>query len=451
MARRKRYALVGAGGRALSFVEAVVRRFADHCELSGLCDTNPARLDYYSRYVVEELGGRPVPVFDAGDFDAMVRQTHPDAVIVTTVDAFHHRYIVRAMELGCDVITEKPMTIDAPRCRAIMDAVRRTGRSLTVAFNYRWRPGCTLVRRLLQEGVIGEVVQVDMDYLLDTSHGADYFRRWHREKEKSGGLLVHKATHHFDLVNWWLDAVPETVFGMGRLAFYGRENAAIRGVSVPYDRYTGHDTSSDPFALDLSGDERTRALYLEAEKYDGYRRDQNVFGDGVSIEDTMSLLVKYRTGVVLNYSLNAYLPREGFSVAFNGTRAAWSTRRRTGRTAGRWAGCGRTGWWCFRSSASRTKCRSPAPRAATAGRTRCSRSRYSPATRRRTPGCEALDTGRARLRSWWESRVTGRSRPANPRASRSCAPSWGTQSASASCPEGHRSRLEAAAMAASKS
>ena len=315
MARRKRYALVGAGGRALSFVEAVVRRFADHCELSGLCDTNPARLDYYSRYVVEELGGRPVPVFDAGDFDAMVRQTHPDAVIVTTVDAFHHRYIVRAMELGCDVITEKPMTIDAPRCRAIMDAVRRTGRSLTVAFNYRWRPGCTLVRRLLQEGVIGEVVQVDMDYLLDTSHGADYFRRWHREKEKSGGLLVHKATHHFDLVNWWLNAVPETVFGMGRLAFYGRENAATRGVSVPYDRYTGHDTSSDPFALDLSGDERTRALYLEAEKYDGYRRDQNVFGDGVSIEDTMSLLVKYRTGVVLNYSLNAYLPREGFSVA----------------------------------------------------------------------------------------------------------------------------------------
>ena len=320
MARRKRYALVGAAGRALSFVEAVVRRFADHCELSGLCDTNPARLDYYSRYVVEELGGRPVPVFDAGDFDAMVRQTHPDAVIVTTVDAFHHRYIVRAMELGCDVITEKPMTIDAPRCRAIMDAVRRTGRSLTVAFNYRWRPGCTLVRRLLQEGVIGEVVQVDMDYLLDTSHGADYFRRWHREKEKSGGLLVHKATHHFDLVNWWLDAVPETVFGMGRRAVYGRENAATRGVSVPYDRYTGHDTSSDPFALDLSGDERTRALYLEAEKYDGYRRDQNVFGDGVSIEDTMSLLVKYRTGVVLNYSLNAYLPREGFSVAFNGTR-----------------------------------------------------------------------------------------------------------------------------------
>ena len=301
-------------------MNSVAGRFKDNCELVGICDTNPARMEYYNRHVVDELGGRPVEAFDAADFDDMVRRTRPDTVIVTTVDAFHHLYIVRAMELGCDAITEKPMTIDAAKCRAIMDAVSRTGRKLTVAFNYRWRPGCTLVRRLLQEGTIGEIVHVDLSYLLDTSHGADYFRRWHREKDKSGGLLVHKGTHHFDLVNWWLDAVPETVFGMGRLAFYGRANAERRGVNVPYDRYTGQDTEDDPFAIDLAGAERTRALYLEAESHDGYRRDQNVFGDGVSIEDTMSLLVRYRTGVVLNYSLNAYMPREGFSVAFNGTR-----------------------------------------------------------------------------------------------------------------------------------
>jgi predicted dehydrogenase len=302
------------------FVDSVASRFKEDCELVGICDTNPGRLAYYNRYIVRELGGEPVPAFAADDFDAMVRQTRPDTVIVTTVDAFHHEYIVRAMELGCDAITEKPMTIDAEKCGAILGAIDRTGRELRVAFNYRWRPGCTLVRRLLQEGTIGDIVHVDMEYLLDTDHGADYFRRWHRQKDKSGGLLVHKGTHHFDLVNWWLDAVPETVFGMGRLAFYGRENAERRGVKVGYDRYTGHDTEADPFAIDLSTAERTRGMYLEAEEHDGYRRDQNVFGDGVSIEDTMSLLVRYRTGVVLNYSLNAYMPREGFSIAFNGTK-----------------------------------------------------------------------------------------------------------------------------------
>ena len=318
--RRTRYALVGTGGRGLMFVDSVAGRFKDDCELVGICDTNPARLEYYNRHIADELGGEPVPAFAADDFDAMVRQTRPDQVIVTTVDAFHHDYIVRAMQMGCDAITEKPMTIDADKCRAVLDAVDCTGRKLRVAFNFRWRPGCTLVRRLLLEGAIGDVLHVDMDYLLDTSHGADYFRRWHRDKEKSGGLLVHKGTHHFDLVNWWLDAVPDSVFGMGRLAFYGRQNAERRGVVASYDRYTGHDTEDDPFAIDLSTTERTREMYLNAEQHDGYRRDQNVFGDGVSIEDTMSLLVEYRTGVVLNYSLNAYMPREGFTVAFNGTR-----------------------------------------------------------------------------------------------------------------------------------
>ena len=316
---KRRYALVGTGARAPMFIDPLVTRYREECELVGICDPNPARLEYHTSRIVDELGYHQVPGFLSHDFDDMVRQTRPDCVIVTTVDAFHHEYIIRAMELGCDAITEKPMTIDAEKCRAIFDAVEKTGKTLRVSFNYRWKPGCTLVRKLLQEGTIGEVLHVELDYMLDTRHGADFFRRWHREKGKSGGLMVHKATHHFDLVNWWIDSVPETVFGMGRLAFYGRKNAKRRGIEVKYDRYTGQDTSGDPFAIDLSASEKMRMLYLEAEKHDGYLRDQNVLGDGITIEDTMSVLVRYRTGVVLNYSLNAYMPREGLTVAFNGT------------------------------------------------------------------------------------------------------------------------------------
>ena len=59
------------------------------------------------------------------------------------------------------------------------------------------------------------------EWLLDTAHGADYFRRWHRLKDVSGGLLVHKSTHHFDLVNWWLADVPTRVYASGGLKFYG--------------------------------------------------------------------------------------------------------------------------------------------------------------------------------------------------------------------------------------
>ena len=315
-----RYALVGTGGRGWSFVRSIVGSYRDHCALVGLCDVNPGRLAHYNRRLEGE-GHEAVPAFEADGFDRMIEQTRPDVVIVTTVDAFHDQYIVRALELGCDVITEKPMTIDEQRCNRICEAVERTGRRVRVAFNYRFGAAATHLRKLLSEGLVGEVVSVDMEYMLDVSHGADYFRRWHRQKDLSGGLLVHKATHHFDLINWWIDAVPEEVFAYGRLAFYGRENAQRRGEDYPYDRYTGHVTrEQDPFALDLSANESLKALYLDNEKYDGYRRDQNVFGEGITTEDAMSLVARYRTGVQLTYSLNAYLPKEGYHVAFNGTK-----------------------------------------------------------------------------------------------------------------------------------
>ena len=316
----RRYAVVGTGGRASMYIDPIVTRFRDNCELVAICDTNPGRLEYHNCRLETKLGYHRVPSYGADDFDRMVKDTRPDVMIVCTVDAYHHTYLIRAMELGCDTIVEKPMTTDAEKCRYIMDAVNRTGRNLRVIFNYRWVPGPTTVKDLISAGTIGEIIHVNFEYMLNTSHGADYFRRWHREKDKSGGLMVHKATHHFDLVNWWVDAVADTVFGFGSLAFYGKENAKRRGIEVDYDRYLGIDTKEDPFALDLSADSGLRTLYLDTEKHDGYWRDRNVFGQGITIEDTMSVLVKYRTGVILNYSLNAYLPREGCRVSFNGTK-----------------------------------------------------------------------------------------------------------------------------------
>ena len=214
---RKRYAVVGTGGRAGMFIRAITSTYAESAELVGLCDLSQTRMDWYNEQLAEQVDYPPVPTYHADDFDQMVAETKPDTVIVTTMDSTHHQYIVRAMELGCDAITEKPMTIDAPKARAIFDAIARTGRKLRVAFNYRYAPIVTKVRDLIINGAVGQPQHVNFQWVLDTSHGADYFRRWHREKDKSGGLLVHKATHHFDLINWWIDSYPQQVFAMGDL------------------------------------------------------------------------------------------------------------------------------------------------------------------------------------------------------------------------------------------
>jgi predicted dehydrogenase len=278
-------------------------------------------MDWYNRRLEASEGPGPRPAYPAESFDRMVAETRPDTIIVTTVDAAHHLYIIRAMELGCDVITEKPMTTDARKMRAIFDAIARTGRSLRVTFNYRYAPPYTEVRRLMTEGVVGRPLCVDFSWLLDTQHGADYFRRWHRERESSGGLLVHKATHHFDLVNWWIDSFPRDVFALAGLGFYGRANAEARGESYTYTRYTGNEAArGDPFALFLDRSGALRGLYLEAEAETGYIRDRNVFGEPITIDDTMTVTARYRNGALLSYSLVAYAPWEGLRVAITGDR-----------------------------------------------------------------------------------------------------------------------------------
>ena len=318
MAPPTRYAQVGLGSRSWMYSTALVHRYADACCLVGLCESNPGRLEQRGGWARDS--GVEVPLYAADDFDRMLAECRPDCVIVTSPDWTHDHYLCRAMEAGCDVITEKPMTIDAERCRRILETRRRTGRRCRVTFNYRYSPPRTQMKELLGSGLIGDVVSVDFHWMLDTRHGADYFRRWHRRKENSGGLLVHKATHHFDLVNWWLGDTPERVFASGRRAFYTPATAERYGLSRRAERCLDcPEAGRCRFHLDLRSTRELRKIYLEHEHHDGYFRDRCVFAPEIDIEDSVSVAVDYRSGVRMSYSLNAFMPWEGYTVTFNGT------------------------------------------------------------------------------------------------------------------------------------
>ncbi len=317
---RKRYAQVGLGGRHTMFRDAILEKHAGRAEYVGICDSNPGRVALDQNHISVHYH-QAIPGYAAADFDRMIAETRPDCVIVTSMDATHHQYICRAMELGCDVITEKPMTTDAEKCRQILDTQRRTGRKCTVTFNYRYSPPRTQIKELLMSGVIGNVLSVDFHWLLNLQHGADYFRRWHRNKANSGGLMVHKATHHFDMVNWWLSTVPERVYASGHRQFYTPATAERYGLSNRGERCRGcPEAEKCQFYLNLADGESMRKLYLECEQHDGYFRDRCVFSDRIDIEDSMNVVVDYRSGARMAYSLNAFTPWEGYIVAFNGTR-----------------------------------------------------------------------------------------------------------------------------------
>jgi predicted dehydrogenase len=299
--------LVGTGVRGTSFWgRRLVEQYPDILEFVGLSDINPGRLEYAKEYMKVDC-----PTFI--NFEEMVNQTQPDLVIVTTKDSTHHEFIIKGLQMGCDVLTEKPLTTDERKCQAILDAERSSGKNLIVGFNYRWSPYSTKIKELLSEGAIGKVTSVDFHWYLNTYHGASYFRRWHGERESGGTLWVHKATHHFDLLNWWLDSDPSEVFAYGALEHYGSKGP-FRGDKC---RTCAHKDDCK-FFWDITSNERYMNLYVKNEHHDGYIRDNCLFREEINIYDKMSAQIKYANDVVVNYSLTTYSPYEGWKIAFNG-------------------------------------------------------------------------------------------------------------------------------------
>ena len=312
---RRRYAIVGTGDRATGmWGRPLVQRYSDVLDFVGLCDINHKRAA-----VARQAIGVNCPTFTG--FDEMCDKTRPELVMVTTVDAFHSDYIVKALDRGIDVITEKPMVIDESQCRRVLDAEKRNNRKIIVTFNYRYAPKHQKIKEILLSGEIGRVISVDFSWYLNTSHGADYFRRWHRLRGKGGTLFVHKATHHFDLINWWLGADPVEVAAQAGLEVYGKKGSFRHSNCRPCPH-----KSKCAFYYDITKNPMRMKLYAECEDVDGYYRDGCVFREDVDIYDTMSALVKYSNGVTMTYSLNAFMPFEGYRLAFNGEKGRLEVR-----------------------------------------------------------------------------------------------------------------------------
>ncbi|WP_416438160.1 Gfo/Idh/MocA family protein [Phnomibacter sp. MR] len=307
-------AMVGTGHRGSSlWGKTLVSTFADVLEFVGLCDINPGRLETAKRIM-------GVSCKTYSDFTSMVKETKPDYVIVTTVDSTHDDFIVQALNMGVNVITEKPMTTDEVKCKRILDAEKKSGKKVTVAFNYRHSVHNMQVKELLAADRIGKVVSVDFNWYLNVYHGADYFRRWHGFVGKGGSLWVHKATHHFDLLNWWLNSEPVEVSAYGALEHYGKNND-FRGKNCR----TCEHKNKCAFYWDMTQDKRLMELYADNEKHDGYLRDGCVWRNEIDIWDKMSAQIKYANGVVVNYSLTTYSPYEGWQIAFNGKKGRMET------------------------------------------------------------------------------------------------------------------------------
>ncbi len=307
----------------------ILNEYHNYAQLVGMLDSDKSRMSSFNRSHKLDI-----PMYSPDQFNTMVKKEKPDVVIVACRDCDHDEYVVKSLAHDLDVICEKPLTISEDKCAHIAEAAAKSKGKVIVTFNYRYTPHATRIRELIQEGRIGRIVSVDLNWYLDTYHGSSYFQRWNRQRECSGGLSVHKSCHHFDLVRWWIDQHPIEVFAYSALNFYGQ-----KGVHNPLSAKEIGDGRTCPTCdkrtickyymryqrSELRGQEGLNMMQKiddhidHSQLYEGYSARQCIFDPQINIEDTYSAVIKYDGGAFLNYSLNASMPYEGFRLGINGT------------------------------------------------------------------------------------------------------------------------------------
>lgn len=322
--RKKKYVQVGCGVQGINaYAKPLVRDFGDIAELCGVCDINIKRAQLVSKIV-----GTDIPAFS--DFDKMLDTVNPDTVIVVTIDSEHDTYVIKALQSGCDVICEKPLTTTPEKALNIQKAQEESGKNVTVTFNLRFHPFFKRIKEIVATGIVGDVYSMNYEWMLDTVHGASYFRRWHSERKNSGSLLVHKSTHHFDIANWILEQDPVEVNAIGTRRFYGSNATDKKGERCLTCEYK--DTCK--FYCDILGSSELKDFYYDCEGEDGYIRDRCLYSNKIDIEDTVNLTVRYSGGTLMNYMLIAHSPYEGLRIALNGSKGRLEISKVLGQKAG---------------------------------------------------------------------------------------------------------------------
>jgi hypothetical protein len=308
--------------------------FSRYGEVAAVLDKDLGRAAAYNNRLAQ-----PIPAYGPDEFDRMVDETQPDVVVATGPDGTHVDYIVAGLRRDIDVLTEKPMVVDCEQARTVLKAAERSQGSVRVLHNSRYQSAHMAIKNMIADGLVGRITNVELIWNLDTFHGASYFYRWNRYRDISGGLTITKACHHFDLVNWWLDDIPEEVFAYGALNYYGPDSPhrprPVDGRRLPvaeerrqcsYRRRwnsVGQDAADDHLRPRENDFDLPYALQYPPE------RPMYIYDEDITIEDTYSAVVRFRGGASMSYSLNASSPWEGYILAINGTRGRIETRSYT--------------------------------------------------------------------------------------------------------------------------
>lgn len=178
-------------------------------EIAGICDENPARMESAAR----QFNILPERVFS--DYRVCLETTKPDLVILCPSTATHGEWTERVAPYGTHILMEKPFASSVAEADRMVAAMQKTGKQLIINWPLRWYPVHITSKRLVDEGVIGEVVEVHYydgnrgplyhlaDKIEHEPTAAEKASSWFYKSAQGGGSLFDYLGYGATLGTWF--------------------------------------------------------------------------------------------------------------------------------------------------------------------------------------------------------------------------------------------------------
>ncbi len=154
------------------------------------------------------------------------RPKFADAVIISTPDHLHFGPFMRALEMGYDVLLEKPMARSWDECLQMQALAQRTGGVVGVAHVLRYTQYYREMKALIDQGVIGDIISIEHREPVHYAHMAhSYVRGIWKRSEVSTPIILAKSCHDLDILYWLTGAPCDTIFASGDLTWFAQANA----------------------------------------------------------------------------------------------------------------------------------------------------------------------------------------------------------------------------------
>jgi len=245
----KRVGVIGCGGRMRSLLNLLIRH-PDEATVAALVDPDGGAVEQARGIVGKDAKRYPDP-------QAMLDTADIDWVMIGSPNNLHREQMLAALEAGKHVYCEKPLATTVEDCAAMNEAVGRTGLNVVIGFTLRFSPHYRAIRKLIEDGAIGNLLSFEFNETLNFNHGGFMHQgQWRRRSNLAGSQLLEKCCHDMDLANWFVGGRVSRVASFGGRTLFTAANAHLSDEVGP-DPDTGRlayqawrESAASPFTDD---------------------------------------------------------------------------------------------------------------------------------------------------------------------------------------------------------